>query len=424
MLEVIAITLALSTLIIAFGKQDREKAPGIRRWVWLIVTVGLVEMILLPSWPQRLLLALVLIHTQLSFPPSAHERFLMQVCTIVGGYLLLLPYVQAGGTAYLEPFLWLLVGLGAITGVWAMVSAYYHRLRAKDWKGGMVYVLPWKVCGWEYWLWEGVTNDFTAGHMNSNFTQPVVMVSTTATLWLALQGSMLAWGLLPLVAFPIAAYAVIQHRPGQWTVHMGILACLVLASSFYGNWIWGMALLGLAGLIALAIHQYPKRQGDMWWDSGRFREWWGVMQLWWKCKSPLIVLIGGGIRSWLQASTDFGPRKANEKNDNRAPIFSMAHNEYLQQVFEYGVVGLVVLLWYVGMVLTKAHALSEGLFWVAVMLCSTAALSFPWSFYHTVYIEQPDPADANKVMVQETRHGSPLLVWLTFLLLVLVESQK
>lgn len=417
MILAIGIPIILLTLMIAFGQLEREVAAGIRRWMWLMVGIGMVEMVLLPTWPQRILLALILLHVQLSKPPSAHERFLMQVLAVVGAYLGLRPSITP---AMIVPFLYLLTGLGVATGLWSMLSAHYHRLRAKDWKGHNVYTFPIKLGWWKFDVFEGVTNDFTAGHLNSNFTQPLQCIFVAANVGLIASGQWWMWATLPILLFPFVAYAVIQHRPGQWLVHLFTLSVL-LVYHFYG-WPWATSLLLVGAFWGLggAFRYFETRLDEYWWDSGRFREWWGVFKLWHACHSLLIYIIGGGIRSWVQASTDFGPAKAHARNEYRSGIFSMAHNEYLQQLFEYGVVGLICLLWYGAIVLMKASALHIGLFWVVATLGSAAMLSFPWAFYHIVSIEQPNPDGT--IQVTQTRHGSPLCVWLTLLILILVEA--
>lgn len=424
MSDIIAGVVALITLVLAFGKPEREQHSGQRRWMWLLVGIGLLEVLLMPTWPQRLLLYLVLLHIQLSIPPSAHERYLMQVLIAAGAYLILYPYVKVGTWAQelITPFLWMLVGLGVMTTVWSIVSLYFHFKQGHLQQFGRdMYRKRVKVWLWEFDLYEsGAIHIFCAGHLNSNFTQPFQCLAVAAGAGLAMQGSNVALYLLPILLFPLVAYLWAQRMVGQWAVHISVLAALVLYY-FYG---W-MAATGLvaAGAVAIGVMYYAhfvtRKEGDLWWDNGRFREWYLVIWQWWRCRSWLMFIIGGGIRSWVQASSDLGALKANEKNSYTAPIFSNAHNEYIQQLFEYGVVGFIALLWYVGTVLVKAYALSLGLFWVACMLASAAALTFPWTFYHIVYLEVALENGQRKVT--ETRHGSPLLNWLTLLIALLVE---
>lgn len=423
MMLAFCVVVVLVTLVVAFGQPEREKAWGLRRWMWMMVGIGLLEMLLLPTWPQRMMLYLVLLHVQLSFPPSAHERFLMQVLIVVGAYLAFLPVVSSGEwTGMVTPFLWLLVGLGCITGLWAIYTRWKRFLDQGAHENDTYYsVQNWKIGAWTYEMLERPSMSImTAGHLNSNFTQPLVCIFLAANLGLIAQGVTWAGWFLPVLAAPLLVHVFAQRMPGQWVVQLFVLLCLVLFH-YYG-WLVVMVVgtLGSLLMIGTFFRGFKLQIEAAWWDSGRFYEWWHCLRLWWGCQSWAVRCIGGGIRSWLQASVDLARFKATPQNNYLAPLFSAAHNEYIQQLFEYGVIGFVALGWYVVDVLVKAHALSLGLFWVTVMLAASALLTFPWTFYHTVVIE--NPLQDGRVQVTQTSHGSPLLVWLTFLITLLVEA--
>src|SRR3990167_6100616 len=224
MITAIAIITALITLVLAFGQKERETAAGFRRWLWLLMGIGLVEMLLLPTWPQRILLYLVLLHIQLSIPPSAHERYLMQVLIVVGGYCALLPYVQVGhwAQALIPAFLWLLVGVGTLTSLWSMVSVRQHyRIGHLKKFGHDLYRIPFKIGYWQFDLYEGgAIHNMCAGHMNNNFTQPLQAIFFAAGVGLTAAWSTLAAWLLPVLVFPFMAFLWTQGVPGQWIVHL------------------------------------------------------------------------------------------------------------------------------------------------------------------------------------------------------------
>jgi hypothetical protein len=181
--------------------------------------------------------------------------------------------------------------------------------------------------------------------------------------------------------------------------------------------IWGI-VIALSWISWSLLFRYLQ-QPELWWhDSGRFEEWWTMLREWWR-STWWTILFGCGIRSWAQTSATLCHQRTIHHPNQR--IFAMAHNEYIQQVFEYGLVGVLALMGYTGIVLWKAYLLHYGLFLVGVVMVSVAMMTFPWSFYHKVFLPKEQTPDG-QILFEESRHGSPALFWITFMLVMLIEA--
>ena len=121
-------------------------------------------------------------------------------------------------------------------------------------------------------------------------------------------------------------------------------------------------------------------------DSGRFALWrLAVSDCWWK-RGWRVRFCGWGAGTWRRET------EAATREHLNGVIFTAAHNEYVQTLCEYGLVGLGLLGWVLGDALwTAAHGTPEhqamGL--VGVALCLIAGTNFPWSWFHEVQDRTP-----------------------------------
>lgn len=151
----------------------------------------------------------------------------------------------------------------------------------------------------------------------------------------------------------------------------GSTAYLVLFGSLFGYFLarkWWTASLGSVALVAFLAA--VTKGASFWSDSGRlgpwriFMEWfflgapadwqtretvlpenWKAIMEWRLEHSPLIFGTGTGTFQWI------GPTIQNVQDN----IFIWMHNEYLQVLFEQGLVGLSLMLWLVGVCLWRVR---------------------------------------------------------------------
>lgn len=121
-------------------------------------------------------------------------------------------------------------------------------------------------------------------------------------------------------------------------------------------------------------------------DSGRIALWRvALTQCWWP-QGWRVRLLGWGAGTWQRQT------QAKTLAQCQGVIFTTAHNEYVQTLCEYGVIGLGLLLWVVAdalwtCVTGDATQQAIGLVWGT--LCLLAATTFPWSWFHAVADRRP-----------------------------------
>lgn len=346
-------------LLAAFLPQWRESSTGMSRWVAICTAIGLIEAALLPHWTLSLLLVSLLVSLYRLERPSDQLEWLHQVVLLTGIYLLVYPYVSIPSIEYL---LWALLIVGLGISLQALVEA----LR----KG---------------------TGELVCGQLNANYFQAALCLSTAAAVGLG------QWWALPFILWPVGWVWWRKRTFNQSVLHLSILTCVAMVHE--GLW-WDLA--SGAVIVAMATFTWQVLEQS---DSGRLAEWKAVMRTW------RAYWFGHGPRSWG------GTSQTLAIVEGRTQAFSMAHNEYLQHLYEYGVVGLATLLLVCVHVLNTAYATSHGLFLVMVVMGSIALVSFPWAFYHRWVI--PVGVQDGQLLVSEGRYGSPLLLWVTFLLVLL-----
>lgn len=134
-------------------------------------------------------------------------------------------------------------------------------------------------------------------------------------------------------------------------------------------------------------------------DSGRFALWRvAIHDCWW----PIgwrVRLCGWGANTWQVVTKPVTHAKLN------GVVFSTAHNEYVQTLCEYGVIGLGLLLWVLGAALWACwtgDAERQAVGFVAGALCLIAVTNFPWSWFHEVQDRRPY---AVTVLAVHPEHG-------------------
>jgi len=142
-----------------------------------------------------------------------------------------------------------------------------------------------------------------------------------------------------------------------------------------------------------------------------------MLKYWVLLKTWDVYVFGHGIRSWVILS-----QARAQMNPYSTAYFSMAHNEYVQHLFEYGVLGFgalcaVTLQWFYA-----AYTTQVGLYLMESVMVSVALVSFPWSFFHVIKT-QGQNEKGQIVWTRFDNYGSPILFWLTFVLIVIGTPQ-
>lgn len=414
----------------AFAGAHGKDTAVVTRQLWALTFLGVIACLLLPSWPQRLLLMGVLVNVHRVPQPSNHKGFLEGVLIVVAGYLLLTPYVTP---VWIDAVLWTLSVIGALLGAQTVFTIYYvlshnhhlHPLNIKKQLFMYHFVESWGPFTFQLSEVRLTPGGFTCGQLMPNWLHAMACLATAATCGLTLTGHGWAWALMPLVLLPILVG--IPCRLTRWLrsagpinqcfLHLVVLAgALLWVISPWAGFNWFLCLT--ASIIAIILHRYranfPKAI-----DSGRLEEWFALLKYWVLLKSKDVYLFGHGIRSWIVLSSSRSQLRVTQDPTVSGNYFSMAHNEYVQQLFEYGVVGLVALLWYLGDIVVSAYAHHKGLFLVYATMASIAAISFPWAFYHTIRTEGRDNKTQQVVWMKNDNYGSVFLFWCSFVLAVI-----
>jgi len=420
--ELIGATLLLILLITTFAGVGREGSAGMTRWLSMLCLLGVLLAISMPTYWQALLLLSVVWNVQRQHPPSSHINYLETVLTVCGAYLLLIHYSWAW---FIPVFLWTLCVMGTYMGLWGMYSVLYqHSLK---------YSHTVKIGPWQFTIEErgqrdeqgnlrpgAKAGDVWCGQFMTNFTQALFCITITATVGLAVSGTTL-WVLatLPIQFFVLLHYLRIHSGGvGQWVPHLGVVGLMVIG--LHDRWLAVNLALVLTAVFTLWLWKRQRLGKEGGADSGRLVEWWEMYWAWRRSNNWWTYFFGFGIRAWVQVAYDKALMKAKTTGQTMHNIFTMAHNEYIQQLFEFGMVGLFALMATSWHVWNAAYALHKGLWLVVGVLISIAMLSYPWAFYHRAVVPVVGPKGTARF--NEHRFGSPALFWITFVVMVLVHG--
>lgn len=347
-----------------------------------------------------------------------------------GAYAALTPHVTP---AMVEPVLWAFVVVGCWMGFWTDYSRqqgftpYMHHWPApkkgKWWFG---------IC-----LHEDSPTHLKAGQGNANHLQSAAALSVAAMIGLCLLGKwwvLLAW---PLVLQPFIRRVTLGFRFGQGHLHLLTLFISALGTASQSGVIFSMLLVGYGTILVMVGRPWNPRVG--WIDGSRIPMWKAVLEEWWTKSSWRQRTFGLGTGTWQPYTAPITMPRFGQV------IFTAAHNEWVQQLVEHGIVGLAFLLLYVSDVAVRLwHGGSVGhaMLLMALTMCSIATVNFPWTFFHEIpcppkckhcgklgpnmitakpnaVCRCPNPVP---VASQPYYVGSPALVGMSLVLAILVEA--
>ena len=379
------------------------------RQQWLLLGCGALAALALPNWWLMLGVLWFLGHVlarQAIGGFLAYAALISQTTVVVGAIALA---GQALTPADAPVLLWTIASLSIPLAIWTGISQYRHPYN---------YRLTWgPFCLFEEGApdyYAGYEPPIVAGQGNFNHTEAVAGVLGACALGLT-GTTMWAWGLVLCAISPILvgrwnrrhyddAFHARTNMPWLHQATQGDIYLLVLL------WLWVWSVLPVeAGLLAIALALVLP---FYYWKEGAERvTMWGriLSEQWWP-RGWAARLLGCGPRSWAQGHAEYARARPSEAGD--ILIWTTAHSEYVQVLYEYGALGLVLLI---GTLASLLLANTTPAIWnMGLMLCVVAALQYPWTLYHELRVIKDIPiiqASNPLTMRQEQTniHGSPLL---------------
>lgn len=255
--------------------------------------------------------------------------------------------------------------------------------------------------------------DMNAGQGNAMHVQAIAAIATAACIGLAMQDWWL-WGVVPAVVWPIVRTQFLDpnRHLTLGPLYLGALALGWLSLS------WPLIVIPVATVAFLVGFLWAWPKSPLW--SGR-KEWWTAgLTYWWINAAWWQKLLGFGSDAWIVFSQKYlGDIQRYSKAEVHAGfshvVMPHAHNDYVQILFDRGLIGLGAL---VGYILTSLWMLAgagpngQALFLVGVTLCAIAFGSFPWTGCVIAYLP-----DQKKL----AGYGCPSLNFISWLTIVLIE---
>ena len=357
------------------GPQGRDRDDQWNRWSWFWIGGGFLVASHLPHPGAALLLAIVTIGCLPITPRSmAVQQVLIPAIAVSSLYAYAATWSH--GQTALVWLLGVLVVMGMVIGVWSWMSVHHKEER---WQ--------WHLLG-PWWMYDESRICPRAGQGNANHAQAVVALSCAAAIGLWHLGFTLVLVAVPLLICPLV---YCRDRRESW-ISQGPVAVYVLLIGWGMVLLregWGVAvvLLPLGGLVLpfmiylLQRHRWSARA-----DSYRLAMWYGVLRDQWGAAHWIIHWLGFGATSWRQLTPQYTiPRF-------QRVVFTTAHNEYVEMLFQHGIIGLVALLYFLGDNLWRAwHGgpTGEAVFLLGWTLCAIAFFNFPWTWYHECQQNKP-----------------------------------
>ena len=338
---------------------ERKETMNREVWFWLLLLLAIS--LLFPNRWLGAVTACVAVGMLLCRDSWVLLRsVLIPALALASTYLALAPSMERW---MVRPVLWTGVGIGVYLGIRCAVSLWLGRAYA------------WRLEGWwGVWKWQETGDRWSAptcGQWNLMHLRALCAVTLAALAGLCLLDQWWALAAAPLCLVPLLPRDW-QDGPSQQETHLhqGWLHLSVVGLALL--WFWHPWLSlggGLAGG-AVGLRRWSQ------WDSGRSHYWRQALRQWWR-EPWLVRLLGYGTGTWMTVTRSIG-----EQHRER---FTTAHNEFVQQVVEHGLVGLGALMGFLGTTLWRCAAAGpEGraVALLGLVLCSIAFVNFPWTLPH------------------------------------------
>jgi hypothetical protein len=379
------------------------------REVWWWTGIMMLEVVLMENKYAAALLAVNILGLwQIGKSWYVLRGFLIPMAGVAGIYALVSPHMQRWMVPWL---LWTGAAIGIFLGTWAVIGLLISKRPFRL----MAPLPPW------FGMW-GIYEDLDGRRRHLCGQANAVHLASLSAFACACCAGLLWlgqwWAGLALVLCYLPQHAIWLKEGKGYHPHVGHLAMLAVCLAGLALWSLttaGAVLTGCVTLVAvLTMRAKPWANRDTswsWWDSGRLTYWWDVLRLgFWK--SPLRQkLFGTGTCTWFFVTFSIGEHPALKHKH----VYTAAHNEYLQQLIEHGLVGLAVMLAYIGEAFWRnLHGAPEqqaGLF-LGLAWCAVAFVHFPAVWYHEYH---------SKTQKEEHWYGSPPLNLWTMMIALLME---
>jgi len=332
-----------------------------------------------------------------------------------GVYILMVPHM---GRWMVSPILWSFVAVGVGLGIWGIMG-YLNKQRPYN----LVVPPSW------FGMWGIYEHGYERPHRhlcgqgNTLHLSSVSSLTVAAAVGLIIMGQWWAAFCLPFCLLPLALIYSQQVRhnntlrinepdrfnPGQGGMNLGVLAVGLQWIYFPVIAVCSVILI-VGGIVAALAIAKPWTKKHKWMDSGRLAYWVDALGLIWWPAGWQKRLFGFGTSTWFLSTVRMAEQR---KHIN---VYTAAHNEFIQQLLEHGIIGFLALAVYVGEALWRtSHGGPEGaaVFLLGLTVCSIASVNFPFTFFHEYH-----PSTAK----EESWYGSPTLNVLCFVVALLVEA--
>lgn len=426
------IALLLATLYAASLLQyGREKLLHVTRMTWMAVGLVLVTACGVVNPWLTIMGVLIALNIKNHPKPSTYiQTYLYPTAAMMGVYSVAVHGLSA---ASVVPLLWGLVGFGLVLGLWGLYSLKFASFGQGYWHFfESVSVWPWmRVLGNpRVFIWETNTR-VECGQSNPLHTQAVSVISTACAIGLGLLGYTVAWWLIPVLLAPTVAVQLNQPPKGNisyrgFSLTQGPLHLAMVGVSALPLWLGLYGFYLACGVIAIGF--YWAKQ----WDNNRVRVWRDILKGYWWEQGWWVKLLGCGTGAWVFLHSDWMEAAAARGESGREvrELYTSAHNEYVQQLTEHGLIGFGAMVAFVGTSLyALAHAGPLGLavYLPAVALASVCFLHFPLDYYHeAMQLETVTTNDGRLVNIPKHvgHHGSTTTQMVALILLIVIELAR
>jgi len=259
------------------------------------------------------------------------------------------------------------------------VSNYKYKLSST-----LLHLGPWEI-------YEGTTSNPNGGLGNINITQIFISICIAIISGWVLEGYY--WTVIGLLVLWYPLYKSRDNTKSwkqtgleQGILYIGIILCTII---MLFN-IWTGLLLSCLSFIGI-FYIFD--------DSGRLNIWKKLLKGW-LVGSLKNKIFGLGVNSFRQKAISLRCEWSN------------AHNEYIQVLIEYGIIGLLLLVGFIGTNLFKIYIIKNySLLFALIVLCSSAMIYFPWKAYKEEFMQQGNI---------KIGYGSQLLLILSIILIACV----